>query len=136
MNAIHFPVLSVRHARLDYHHVSDPEVVRAAKKEAPGGQTVTPGRINRLKEFTAGDSFSPSEIREMAQTIAAQQREIDGLLGLLIEREGSVFAVDLPNNINYVGGEWIGPSGECRAFWTFRTEAEARAAVRAAWEGK
>lgn len=71
------------------------------------------------------------DLLELLDTITSQRREIEALYGLLIEKGGGVFAVDLPCG-HYAGGEWIGPSGENRAFWTFRSDAEARAAVRKA----
>ena len=98
------------------------------------GQAVTPERTyahgkrmfkERIAEIHANPaSASPAEIAWLVDHIAAQQREIDGLLGLLIApthypSEG----LSKRWQLNWNGAE-------------FRTEAEARAAVRAAWEGK
>ena len=87
---------------------------------------MTPERIAELSTYVGTFTLTPSpaEIREMAQTIAAQQREIEGLLGLLIApthypSEG----LSKRWQLNWNGAE-------------FRTEAEARDAVRRAWEGK
>ena len=82
---------------------------------------MTPERIAELRKFKG---FNSHLIDELLDHIAAQQREIDGLYGLLIApthypSEG----LSKRWQLNWNGAE-------------FRTEAEARAAVRAAWEGK
>ena len=90
---------------------------------------MTPERIAELREYVRADY--PVQVYGMGQavsecldTIAAQQREIDGLYGLLIApthypSEG----LSKRWQLNWNGAE-------------FRTEAEARDAVRRAWEGK
>lgn len=57
---------------------------------------MTPDRIERLLHYYVGNErVTPAEIRELAATIAAQQREIDGLYGLLIQ-EYAGFGPDTP----------------------------------------
>lgn len=80
---------------------------------------MTPERINQLHEFGLLG-------REAIELIAAQQREIEGLLGLLIHKgrlrgdiEEGYFVRDAEGN----------------RYWHYTFE-QAKVAVRAAWEGK
>ena len=90
---------------------------------------MTPERIAELREYVRADY--PVQVYGMGQavsecldTIAAQQREIDGLYGLLIYERPRT---DEPGDV--VICYWF--SREC-----YPSMEAAKAAVRAAWEGK